>query len=169
MTTKKETLSIKKAMKETNDRRMFERYLAIHLYLKGYTNKDISDIILRSTKTISTYVKAYKERGIEGLERGQPKGAPRKLTESQEQELIQLIAYKTPSDIGYKDQYNWTLSIVAEFIQREWGKTYTLRGVSLLLNKLGFSYTRPTYTFNTEGKIGCADLENDTHLNKEAF
>jgi transposase len=38
-------------MKETNDRPMFERYQVIHLHLKGYKQKDISEIILRSYKT----------------------------------------------------------------------------------------------------------------------
>ncbi|WP_411814290.1 helix-turn-helix domain-containing protein, partial [Cytobacillus horneckiae] len=42
--------------------------------------------------------------------------------------------------------YNWTLAIISDFIQREWGQTYTLRGVSLLLEDLGLSHTRPNYT-----------------------
>lgn len=148
-----ETLRIMKAMKETNDRRMYERYQVVYLYLKGFKQKDISDIVLRSAKTVSSYIQAYKREGLDGLERGLPKGAPRKLTESQERELVHLVAYKTPRDIGYENYYNWTLSIIAEFIQREWGQTYTLRGVSLLLKNLGFSYTRPTYTLNMADKV----------------
>lgn len=41
---------------------------------------------------------------------------------------------------------HWTLSLVAQFIEREWKETYTLRGASKLLHSLGLSYTRPTYT-----------------------
>ena len=35
---------------------------------------------------------------------------------------------------------------MAAFIEREWHKTYTLRGVSILLHDLGLSHTKPTYT-----------------------
>jgi hypothetical protein len=34
-------------MKEITDRRLFERYQAIYLSLKGYKQRDIADIILR--------------------------------------------------------------------------------------------------------------------------
>ncbi|MEC1157589.1 helix-turn-helix domain-containing protein, partial [Cytobacillus horneckiae] len=146
MTTQQENLCVMEAMKDTNDRRMFERYQVVHLYLKGFKHKDISEIVLRSTKTISSYIKAYKKGGLAGLERGLPTGAPRKLTESQEHELVQVVAYKTPHDVGYENHYNWTLAIISDFIQREWGQTYTLRGVSLLLEDLGLSHTRPNYT-----------------------
>jgi transposase len=62
-----ETLRVMEAMKETNDRRMFERYKVIHLHLKGYKQKDISEIILRSDKTVSSYIKAYREADWMGL------------------------------------------------------------------------------------------------------
>lgn len=35
---------------------------------------------------------------------------------------------------------------MAAFIEREWHKRYTLRGVSVLLHDLGLSHTKPTYT-----------------------
>jgi len=35
---------------------------------------------------------------------------------------------------------------MTDFIEKEWGETYTLRGVSRILEDLGLSYTRPTYT-----------------------
>lgn len=63
------------------DRRLFERYQAIYLYLKGYRQKDIAEIILRSAKTVSSYIKIYKNEGPDGLKLGPYPGAPRKLTE----------------------------------------------------------------------------------------
>lgn len=162
LTTQQENLCVMEAMKDTNDRRMFERYQVVHLYLKGFKHKDISEIVLRSTKTISSYIKAYKKGGLAGLERGLPTGAPRKLTESQEHELVQVVAYKTPHDVGYENHYNWTLAIISDFIQREWGQTYTLRGVSLLLEDLGLSHTRPNYTLKKADKAKQETFKNET-------
>ncbi|GIO23384.1 hypothetical protein J11TS1_19650 [Oceanobacillus sp. J11TS1] len=162
MTTEQETLRVMEAMKQTSDRRMFERYQVIHLYLKGFQQKDISEIVLRSKKTISSYIKAYKQGGLDGLERGLPTGAPRKLTETQEHELVQVVAYQTPHDVGYENHYNWTLAIISAFIQREWNQTYSLRGVSLLLEDLGFSHTRPTYTLKKADKAKQEVFKNET-------
>lgn len=80
MPTHQETLHVMEAMKHTSDRRMFERYQVIHLYLKGFQQKAISEIVMHSTKTVSSYIKAYREGGLDGLERELSTGAPRKLT-----------------------------------------------------------------------------------------
>lgn len=37
-----EIQTIKKAMKDTKDKRMYQRYQVIYLHLKGYTNRDIA-------------------------------------------------------------------------------------------------------------------------------
>ena len=145
MTRSQEANQVVKAMKATNDRRMFERYQVIHLHLMGYSQKDICDIVSRSNKTVSTYIQAYRKNGLDGLTMGKSTGAPRKLTEIQEHELVQVVAFNTPHDVGFENNYNWTLAIIAAFIEREWAQSYTLRGVSKLLEDLGLSYTRPTY------------------------
>lgn len=134
------------SMKATNDKRMYERYQTIYLYLQGYSKKEIAHMIGRSEKTIYNYVNAYEEKGIDGLIMGQSPGAPRKLTSEQEMELVQVISTKLPVDVGFPAKHNWTLAIIASFIEKEWNQTYTLRGVSRLLHDLGLRYTKPTYT-----------------------
>lgn len=134
------------SMKATNDKRMYERYQTIYLYLQGYSKKEIANMIGRSEKTIYNYVNAYEEKGIDGLIMGQSPGAPRKLTSEQEVELVQVISTKLPVDVGFPAKHNWTLAIIASFIEKEWNQTYTLRGVSRLLHDLGLRYTKPTYT-----------------------
>ena len=94
---------------------------------------------------------------------GKSPGAPRKLTAEQEQELVQVIAYKVPVDVGFPAKYNWTLAIIASFIEKEWSQCYTLRGVSRLLHELGLSYTQPTYT------LAKADPEKQKIFIEETF
>lgn len=93
-------------MKQTKDKRMFERYQAIQLHLQGYLQRDIVNIVGRSRKTIYCYITAYKEKGIEGLVRNALPDAPRKLTATQEQELVQVIATKLPVDVGFPAKFN---------------------------------------------------------------
>ena len=49
------------------------------------------------------------------------------------------------------------------YVEREWGVTYTVRGMSLLMERLGLSYTRPTYT------LAKADPEKQRVFLEETF
>ncbi len=58
----KEIAILKNAMKETQNPRMFERYLAVRLHLEGLTLSEITRIIDRSFPTISGYWNSYRKR-----------------------------------------------------------------------------------------------------------
>jgi transposase len=137
---------VKAAMKNTKDKRMFERYQSILLHLKGMTYEQIAGIVGRSIVTINSYVKVYREKGLDGLQMGQSPGRPTFLTEEQEQELYQLIVEQRPADVGFPAEMNWNAPLIRDWIKREFGVTYAERGVRKLLYRLGFSYTKPTYT-----------------------
>ncbi|MEC1398539.1 helix-turn-helix domain-containing protein [Peribacillus simplex] len=111
------------AMKGSSDRRTFERYQTNYLYIKSYKQKEISDITLRSLKTISSYINAYKKGGIDGLKMGHSPGSPHKLTDKQKQELVQVVTYQTHNDLGISTTYDWTLSLVSKYIELEWGES----------------------------------------------
>ncbi|MBJ8024995.1 helix-turn-helix domain-containing protein [Bacillus cereus] len=66
---------LEKVMKKEKNRRLYERYQAIMLHLKGYTNIKIDEIIGRSNLTIGTYIKRYQAAGIAGLEISYSPGA----------------------------------------------------------------------------------------------
>lgn len=137
---------LEEARKAAHDRRSFERYQALLLWKKGYPETEIAEIIGRCPLTVHNYVEAYQKSGIAGLRRGVSTGKPPKLSSRQRQVLLETIAYKTPADVGFPARSNWTLSLVVQFIEREWGESYTQKGASKLLHSLGLSYTRPTYT-----------------------
>jgi transposase len=146
MVQEQELCNLQAAMKSAKRHRDFERYQAVYLSLKGYKQKDIADITGRCVDTIRHYTRAYQEGGMAGLQMGCSSGKPSKLTAGQKQTLLETVAYQHPADVGFPARYNWTLALVVQFIEREWKKTYTLRGSSKLLHSLGLSYTRPTYT-----------------------
>lgn len=137
---------IKGAMKETKDKQMFERYQTILLHLKGLTYNQISEVVNRSTVTICSYVKAYKKNGLVGLVPGQSPGRPPKLSDEQEQELYQLITEKKPADVGFPAEMNWNSFLIRDWLKREYDVDYADRSVRALLHRLGFSWTKPTYT-----------------------
>lgn len=151
------------AMRQTKDRRLFERYQAVFLHFAGKTNVEIAAIILRNRGTVGSYIKAYKNGGLPGLQMGISTGKPSYLTLEQRAELADLITTKTPADVGFAPYTNWTLALLVSLTKREWAASYSLRGMSKLLERMGFSNTRPTYT------LAKADPEKQKTFKEETF
>ena len=133
------------AMKETRDKRLYERYQCIYLLLSGESRKDIAKIINRGLDTICSYVKTYSAFRLKGLEMKHSPGRPTQLTAEQEQELYKTIVEKSPADVGFPATMNWTSNLVRNWIKQQFQVQYSERGARELLYRLGFSYTRPTY------------------------
>lgn len=154
---------VKKAMHDAKDRRHFERYQAVYLYLTGSKIKEIARIIGRIPETAGIYITTYKDHGLEGLTLNHSTGRPSHLSAEQTALLIETIATKVPADVGFTARYNWTLALIVEFVRNKWGVTYSLRGMSRLLARQGLSYTRPTYTLEK------ADSEKQRVFVEETF
>ncbi|OGX60578.1 MAG: transposase [Paenibacillus sp. RIFOXYA1_FULL_44_5] len=154
---------IETAMKKAKDRRMYERYQTLYLYLQGTEVEQIAHIINRSVKTVKSYIKTYKTEGLPGLQMNHSPGAPVRLTQAQQEKLKQTIVGSIPHDVGFTARHNWTLEIIATFIKQEFGKTYSLRGISKMMHRQGLSYTKPTYT------LAAADEEKQKVFSESTF
>lgn len=146
MTRNEQLEQLQLAMRQTKDRRLFERYQALFLHFDGKTNVEIAAIIQRNRGTVGSYIKAYKNGGLTGLKMGISTGKPSYLTLEQRAEFADMITTKTPADVGFAPYTNWTLAVLVSLTEREWSASYSLRGMSKLLERMGFSNTRPTYT-----------------------
>jgi transposase len=138
--------AVKVAMKETSDKRMYERYQCIFLFLSGESRVRIAAILDRNIDTIGTYIRSYCAEGLKGLQLDHSPGRPTRLTSVQEQELYQTIVNKKPVDVGFPANMNWTSGLVRQCIEQQYRVNYSDRGTRQLLYRLGFSYTKPTYT-----------------------
>lgn len=85
------------------------------------------------------------------------------MTKEQREALKEVIVNHVPADVGYTAKFNWTLQIIANYIEREYGYTYSIRGVSKLMERMGMSYTKPTYT------LAAADPEKQRQFVEETF
>jgi transposase len=143
MNSNKEHLQeIENQLKHEKSRRMFERYL----YLMGTSYQQIAKILGRSERTIGTYIRSYKNHGLEGITMNFSSGKPPRLTGEQQEQLKQTIINHVPYEIGFAGKFNWTLEIIGMYIEREFGFSYSIRGISKMMHRLGLSYTKPTYT-----------------------
>lgn len=137
---------VRAAMKSTNDIRLYVRYQCIYLFLSGERRNRITDILDLNIETIGIYIRTYCSEGLEGLELDHSPGRPRRLTSEQEQELCQIVVNKRPADVGFPANMNWTSGMIRQWIEQQYQVKYSERGTRELLYRLGFSFTRPTYT-----------------------
>lgn len=137
---------VKEAMRDTKDKRMYERYQCIYLLLSGERRDHIAKILNRGIDTIGNYVQAYCASGLKGLERDHSPGRPKRLNEEQEQKVYQMIVEQKPADVGFPANMNWTSNLVRKWIEQQFGVHYSERGARELLYRMGLSYTKPTYT-----------------------
>lgn len=154
---------IETALKKAKERRMYERYQTLYLYLQGTEVEQIARIINRSVKTVKGYIKAYKTRGLSGLQMNHSPGAPVRLTKEQQEKLKQTIVSSIPHDVGFTARHNWTLEIIASYIKQEFGQSYSLRGISKMMHRQGLSYTKPSYT------LAAADEEKQRVFSESTF
>lgn len=163
MTRNEQLEELRYAMRQTKDKRLFERYQSVLLHLEGKNNIEIASIIQRNRATVGEYIKAYKKEGITGLRMGISTGKPNRLTVEQRAKLAEIITTKIPADVGFAPYTNWTLALLISLVEREWAVTYSLRGMSKLLERMQFSHTRPTYT------LANADPEKQKTFKEETF
>ncbi|WP_342420835.1 winged helix-turn-helix domain-containing protein [Paenibacillus sp. FSL E2-0178] len=130
------------AMKETESTRLYEIYLAVRLHLEGRTLTEIAKIFGMSFPAINGYWNDYLKQGLRlGIWPVQFGSFPTKRRTAERNDC-------RPKTCGcwIRGQVYWSLRIIRAWILREFGEKYTLKGISKMLNRLGFSYTKATYT-----------------------
>lgn len=124
---------------------------------------EIGNLLGRIRQTISNYLQCYQTQGLSGLEMGHSSGQPPKLTEEQRIQLAAMLEQNQPADVGLEARYTWILPLIAEWIKREFGVTMSVRGISAMLRRTNFSFTKATYT------LANADEEAQASFRKHTF
>ena len=124
------------------------RYDVVLLYMEGYSRKKISEILHIPLRTVSYHILSYEKGGMESLLIVKQPGAQKKLTDEQETELLCVISTQTPEEAGLGVFANWTAALACAFVKQKFGISYSSRGMLNLFDRLGLSYTRPTYTLD---------------------
>ena len=158
----KEIQKLKDLARKSKDIQMKTRYDVIRLWLEGRSKSEIAKIINMTYQTVRNYIQAYNGFGIEGLAVKEKPGRNKKLTDEQEQKLYDCISMKLPKDVGFDPFVNWTAPLACLWTSKEFGVTFSERGMRDVFYRLNLSYTRPTYTLKK------ADPEKQKEF-KDAF
>jgi transposase len=102
----------------------------------------IAELLHVHRVTVHSWINAWNEYGKEGLLEGYRSGRPARLSDSQKEQLYDMIE-SGPVAYGFHSGV-WTSPIIAGVILEEFGVMYHAGHVRKLLRELGMSLQRPT-------------------------
>lgn len=129
---------------EGRSRRERVRLQAAQMFEQDMDAGQVARLLRVSTKSVYQWRRAWRSGGEAALASKGPGGNACKLDEDQ---LARLRAALDagPAVHGWDKDQRWTLARVAQLVCRLFGVSYTLRGVSFLLHRMGFSPQVPAH------------------------
>lgn len=121
-----------------NPAKLKERELIIKLRKEGKTCVEIGKILGISKGTVSYWDRRFQETGC--LKDKPRSGRPTPLTEKRLQEMKEKIK---ETILEKNDRAGLSSKEILVYIQKETGRTYTIRHAERLLHKMGFSLIKP--------------------------
>ncbi len=121
------------------------RLRALHAHELGYTEAQIAELFGVTRETVSRWVVAYRQGGLDALPQdrtGRPQGSGRLLSDEQAQHLQQLLDHHSPQDLGIAAPL-WSRRAVGELILREYDVDLPVRPVGAYLHRWGYTPKRP--------------------------
>jgi transposase len=111
------------------------------MFAQGEVTAQVAARLRVSEKSVRQWRRAWKAGGDEALASTGAGGSACKLTDEQLLQLTEVLD-AGPAGRGWVDQ-RWTLARIAEVIRQLFGVDYTLRGVSYLLHRIGYTVQVP--------------------------
>lgn len=120
------------------------RLQAAAWFAQGVPVAEIARRLRVSTNSVYVWRRRWRAGGEQALVSTGPGGSACRLDERRQARLAQALE-QGPAVHGFGEDQRWTLARVADLIARLFHTRYSLRGVSLLLHRMGFSAQVPAH------------------------
>jgi transposase len=120
------------------------RLQAAHWFAQDVPVAEIARRLRVSTNAVYTWRRRWHAEGDAGLASKGPGGSSCRLDQPRLDRLAAALE-QGPAAHGFGEDQRWTLARVADLIARMFHTRYTLRGVSYLLHRMGFSPQVPAH------------------------
>jgi putative transposase len=120
------------------------RLQAAEMFAQDADPVEIARSLRVSTKSVYQWRRAWRAGGQEALTSKGPGGSACRLDEAQLAELRAALE-AGPAAHGWAQDQRWTLARAAALAARLFGTGYTLRGMSFLLHRIGYSPQVPVH------------------------
>ena len=129
---------------EGRARRERVRLQAAEMFAQDADPAQIARSLRVSTKSVYQWRRAWRAGGERALASKGPGGSPCRLDEAQLARLCAALE-AGPGAHGWAEDQRWTLARAAALAARLFGICYTLRGMSFLLHRIGYSPQVPVH------------------------
>lgn len=144
--TAREVIILQEAHHSSQLRKSADRIKTILCLNQGLSYEQIAKLLLLDETTVRRYYKGYQKTGVDGLLEDHYCGSSGYLTILQEQELISHL----------KQNIYQTVKEVVVYVNKTYGKNYSIEGMTHLLHRLHFVYKK---TKQIPGKVDLAKQE----------
>ena len=120
------------------------RLRAAEMFERGASPVEVARALEVSEKSARAWRRAWADGGTEALASTGPPGPKTKLNERQITRLEDALL-AGPAAAGWVEDQRWTLARVSTLIGRMFHVSYSLKGVALLLHRMGWTPQVPVH------------------------
>src|SRR5947209_6361636 len=152
--------------RSTDNRRLRDRLQIVLMAHRGRARQDIAADLGVHRKTVTRWLNAYCDGGLDALQPKKAKGRPGKLPASLTDELRRWVI-DGPVEQGL-DRANWTHEELADHLRKTRGIQTSRSAVQRFCSKIGIRLYRPTYRHERGDPVKQARAKEDlADLGKE--
>lgn len=138
------------------------RQQAIKAVREGQTVQSVAAAYGVNIRSVFRWLADFANGGQQALLAKPIPGRPPKVSAEEMRWLAQAVKDHTP--LQFKFEFGlWTLSLIAELIQRQFGKQLSLAAVSRIMKLLGFTAQKPLYQARQQDAALVRQWETDTY------
>jgi transposase len=119
--------------RHTSDKRYADRLKAVYLLGSGWPVSEAAQALMIDRESVRNHHKRYRKGGLMALLRNDAGGSECALNTEQRQQLTDYL----------QSHLCLTAKQVAHYVQQTWQISYSERGITQLLHRLGFVYKKP--------------------------
>jgi transposase len=150
-------LAIQDEIRRSDEARYDHRLHALLLIAQGMSCNKAAVLLGDAPRTVAYWVRRFEAEGFSGLVDGDRPGRPKRLNESQLEDIAAVLR-KDTSNVGLEGP--WDGKALSTFIQQQWGISLGVRQCQRLFRQLGFRLRKP------RPKIAQADSERQEQYKK---
>ncbi len=136
---------LEQTFRSTEDRKLHDRPPIVLLAHRGRPHQDIAADLCINRRTVTRWLNAYLERGLDGLRPRKAPGAPGKVPAELADEIKRWVI-GGPAEQGL-DRANWTHAELADHLLKTHGIRTSRSAMHRFCKKIGIRPYRPTYRF----------------------
>lgn len=128
-------------MKNTSDKKLYRRLLAVIQKSNGRTFEDIAKEHGVSVRTVQRWISTYIQMGTQGLEIKKTGGTKFRITD-EDREIMLSVLFNDPNIFGYI-RNTWSLRSLAKCLTEELDIPISFKHLQRILKDMGIRCKRP--------------------------